>query len=100
MGAGRKVRGVTALELKAAAVLHDERRMTAEEMAELRVDYRTRESTRRRLPGAGLDGTVRRGPGFDRAERRSRQVTYWGRHEKPERVRPEVPGPLDVHNGH
>lgn len=41
--AGRKVRGVAGLELEPAAVLGDESRVTAHEMAELRIDYCARE---------------------------------------------------------
>jgi len=100
MRAGWKIRGVPGLELEAATVLRDECRMTADEMAELRGNYCTREGARRGLPGAGLDGTVRRGPGFGAAERRSRQVTDWRRHEDLERTRAYVRWLLDVHNGH
>jgi hypothetical protein len=84
---GGKYAASPALELEAATVLRDERRTTANEMAELRIDYCAREGAGRRLPGAGLDGTVRCGPGFNAAERRSREVTDRGRYEDLERAR-------------
>ena len=68
--AGWKVRSVPGLKLEAAALLRDERRTTADEMAELGVDYGARKSARRRLPSASLDGPIRRDPGCRAAERR------------------------------
>src|ERR1700721_4109245 len=65
--AGWKIRGVAGPELEAATVLSDERRMTAHEMAELRIDDRARERAGGGFPGARLDGTVRCGPAFDAA---------------------------------
>src|SRR5262249_29598784 len=86
MRAGRKVRSIAGLELEAAALLRDERRITADEMAELGVNYCARKRARRRLPGATLDGPVRRHPGFNATERRPRQVTDRRRHEDLERA--------------
>ncbi len=48
----------------------DKRRVTAHEMAELRIDDCARKRAGRSFPGAHLDDTVRRGPAFDAAQRR------------------------------
>src|ERR1700733_13732198 len=98
--AGWKVRGVAGLELEAAAVLSDKRRVTAHEMAELRIDDRARERAGRSFPGARLDGTVRRGPAFDAAQRRSRQITNGRRHEGLEGAWIQDRWALDGHDSH
>jgi hypothetical protein len=78
---GRKVRGIARFELKAATALSDERCVTAQEMAELRIDYRAHERPRGRFPSARLDSTARRDPGFNAAQRWSRQIGNGRRHE-------------------
>src|ERR1700733_7729852 len=98
--AGRKVRGVAGPELEAATVLSDKRRVTAHEMAELRIDDCARERAGRSFPGARLDGTIRRGPAFDAAQRRSRQITNGRRHEGLEGAWVQARGALDVHDSH
>src|ERR1700722_4342340 len=69
---GWEVRGVAGFELEAAAVLGDKRRATLHEVTKFRIDYGACERTGRGLPGACLDGTVRRCPGFDAAQSRPR----------------------------
>ena len=98
--AGWKVRGVAGPELEAVTVLSDERRVTAHEMAELRIDDCTRERAGRSFPGTRLDGTVRRGPGFDAAQRWSGQITNGRRHEGLEGAWVQARWALDVHDSH
>ena len=97
---GWKVRGVAGPELEAATVLRDERRVTAHEMAELRIDDCTRERAGRSFPGTRLDGAVRRGPAFDAAQRRSQQITNGRRHEGLEGAWVQARWTLDVHDSH